>query len=120
MGKYWKYPQRETVAFLCFGGFYDPLPTGIGFGIGWPKGGPSVAQGPPKRRPREAQATIWGNVFVCNKNKKMAGGVVLAGLRVRQRDVKIAAIARHRRNRRNRQTIQKGHEGTRRRRRKSS
>ncbi len=47
--------------------------SGIGSGFGWPLGGPSVAQGPPKRRPREAQASIWGSVFVCNENKKMAG-----------------------------------------------
>ncbi len=76
MGKYWKYPQRENRCVLCFRGFCDPLPAGIGIGSGiaWPLGGPSVAQGPPKRRPREAQASIWGNLFVCNKNKKRRGG----------------------------------------------
>jgi hypothetical protein len=37
---------------------YDPLPVGIGSGIGWPLGGPSVAQGPPKRDARETQGSI--------------------------------------------------------------
>jgi hypothetical protein len=62
----WKYPQRETVAFCVFGDFAT-LCLCSGFGIGWPLGGPSVA-------PREAQASSGGNVFVCNENKKMAGG----------------------------------------------
>ena len=67
---------------LCFGRFCDPLPIpGVGIGSGWPLGGPSVAQGPPKRRPREAQASIWGSVFVCNENKKVAGGGGLSRLK---------------------------------------
>jgi hypothetical protein len=49
----------------------DPLPTGIGFG--WPLGGPSVAQGPPKRDAREAQAWIHAKPFVCNKQREIAG-----------------------------------------------
>ena len=50
---------------------YDPLPAGIGFG--WPLGGPSVAQGPPKRDAREAQAWIHAKPFVCNKQREIAG-----------------------------------------------
>jgi hypothetical protein len=65
----WKYPQRETVAFCVFG---DLRPSAYALGLGL--GGPWVAQAWPKRRPREAQASSGGNVFVYNENKKMAGG----------------------------------------------
>jgi hypothetical protein len=46
---------------------------GIGFGIGWPLGGPSVAQGPPKRHAREAQASNGVSAFVCNERCRKAG-----------------------------------------------
>jgi hypothetical protein len=44
--------SQQSAKTVC-----DPLPIGIGFGIAWPLGGPSVAQGPPKRDAREAQAS---------------------------------------------------------------
>jgi hypothetical protein len=51
----------EDFATLCL----------LGLGLGRPR----ATQGSPKRHPREAQATIWGNLFVSNKNKKMVGWV---------------------------------------------
>jgi hypothetical protein len=78
----WKAAATGNRCVLCFGRFCDPLPIpGVGIGSGWPLGGPSVAQGPPRRRPREAQASIWGSVFVCNENKKVAGGGGLSRLK---------------------------------------
>ena len=57
---------------FVFLGILRPSAYALGLGLGrWPLGGPSVAQG---RRPREGQGSIGGNVFVCNENKKMAGG----------------------------------------------
>jgi hypothetical protein len=69
----------------------DPLPVGIGFGIGSPLGHPSVTQGPPKRHAR----VELDKCFVCNRKGKRPGGggarsAPIAG---------IAEIARHRRNR---------------------
>jgi hypothetical protein len=88
---------------LCFGGFCDPLPN-LGLGLGGPWVGPRATHGPPKRHARETQASIWGNVFVCNKNKKMAGwGPSMIA--------KIAEIAKSK----TRTFNHKGHEGTRRR-----
>jgi glycerol kinase len=46
---------------------------GIGSGFGWPLGGPSVAQGPPKRDARASQASIRVSTFVCNESVKNAG-----------------------------------------------
>ena len=51
-------------------------PVGTGFGIGWPLGGPSVAQGPPKGHARATQASIRVSVFVCNESAKSWVGVV--------------------------------------------
>ncbi len=59
---------RRAALKLC-----DPLPTGIGSGFGWPLGGPSVAQGPPKRHARATQGSIDGLAFVFNKSWKKAG-----------------------------------------------
>ena len=55
---------------------------------GWPLGGPSVAQGPPKRGAREAQASIEckSALFATKDEKRPGGGEEIAG---------IADIARH-------------------------
>jgi hypothetical protein len=68
-------PQSRATGNRCvlfFGPVYDPLPTG--FGIGWPLGGPSVAQGPPKRGAREAQASIQESALVATKVEKWRVG----------------------------------------------
>jgi hypothetical protein len=50
----------------------DPLP--IGFGIGWPLGGPSVAQGPPKRLARARLGSIRTKSLFATETRKMAAG----------------------------------------------
>jgi hypothetical protein len=60
---------------FVFLGILRPSAYALGLGLG----GPWAAQAWPKRRPREAQASSGGNVFVCNENKKMAGGDGLLG-----------------------------------------
>jgi len=54
----------------------DPLPIGIGLGIGWPLGDPSVAQGPPKRDASEALASNGESVLFATKVGKRPGRVV--------------------------------------------
>jgi hypothetical protein len=53
----------------CAPQFGFELGIGIGSGFGWPKGGPSMAQGPPKRGAR----VEWKKCFVCNKRREKAG-----------------------------------------------
>jgi hypothetical protein len=47
---------------------------GIGIGFGWTLGGPSVAQGPPKRHARVTQASIGATALFATKVEKMGGG----------------------------------------------
>jgi len=66
--EYWKYPQRETVAFCVLEDFATLCL--IGFGIGRPLGHARATQASPKGNP----SVDLGKVFVCNESKKMAGG----------------------------------------------
>ena len=50
------------------------LLIGIGSGIGWPLGGPSVAQGPPKRQARVAHASNGGSTLFATKVEKWGVG----------------------------------------------
>ena len=59
----------------------QPLPAGIGFGIGPPLGHPRATQGPPKRDARVIRGWILLSAFVCNKYAKKAGwGGAIAGI----------------------------------------
>jgi hypothetical protein len=51
----------------------DPLPIGIGAGIGWPLGGPSVAQGPPKRHARAIPRVDLRKSLCLQQKLKKAG-----------------------------------------------
>jgi hypothetical protein len=50
------------------------LGIGFGFGFGWTLGGPSVAQGPPKRHARVTQASIGATALFATKVEKMGAG----------------------------------------------
>jgi hypothetical protein len=63
-------------------------PSADALGLGLGLGGPSVAQGPPKGHPREAQASIAGNVFVCNERQENGGRGWLSGLKSAGRGLK--------------------------------
>jgi len=67
-----KAAQRGTVAFGVLGKFATLCRLGLGLG------GPRVAQGPPKRGAREAQAWIQGSALLATKAEKMAGVGVAA------------------------------------------
>ena len=58
---------EDSVAFRVLGQFATLCLLGIGIGLGWPLGGPSVAQGPPKRRAREAQGSNCGSALFATR-----------------------------------------------------
>jgi len=62
------------ISYLVEG--FDPLPAGIGtgFGIGSPKGHPSVSQGSPKRGARAILGSKLSKCFICNKISKIGVG----------------------------------------------
>jgi hypothetical protein len=55
----------KVVATLCL----------FGIGFGWPLGGPSVAQGPPKRRARDAHGWIGAIALFATRAKKWRWGL---------------------------------------------
>jgi hypothetical protein len=57
----------------------------LGIGFGWPLGGPSVAQEPPKRHARIAQAWICGSALFATEMEKGWAGQNLSGNRKRQK-----------------------------------
>jgi hypothetical protein len=63
---------EDSVAFRVLGQFA----TLCLLGIGWPLGGPSVAQGPPKRRARITLGLNGGRVIIYLTNQRLSGTLV--------------------------------------------
>ena len=82
--------MKELRPSACLGlGYWD----WVWVTLGSPKGHARATQGPRKGHPCAMQASIGGSAFVCNENKKVAGGVGFSAEGTGRGLLRIAEIA---------------------------